>query len=138
MGRKSRKRQIAEEQSAYLAQRRREEAGTIATRYPHVRTVALELTFVDPDGLAETVTEALTREPKLPALFVFDCPYRECVGGGHDIDDAIDRALMERTREASGTHVCRGWQDASRIGKHRCQGEMRYVIGAEFVDTLER
>lgn len=135
MSRKSRRTDIAEQHSQYLSERRRQAAGTIATRYPHVRSVTLELTFVDHDGHAETAKQTDDRGPRHSALFIFDCPYWECVGGGHDLDDEIDQLLKDRVEESSGIHVCPGWQDPERVGKHRCFGELRYVVRAAYADA---
>jgi hypothetical protein len=56
-------------------------AGYIRDKYPYVKAVHFDLTFVDSDNQVPPIYKKLSLEPQQHAYFGFECPYWECVNG---------------------------------------------------------
>lgn len=92
------KRDIGEEYRLYQEQQERVRAGYIKDEYPQVRELTFQFTFRDPDPVWQKAyspwDKTMTLRPEHSALFRFDCPYRECVGGGFDLSSPV-RQMIE-------------------------------------------
>lgn len=120
--------------AAYVKHQKFVLAGYIKDRYPRVKTLTFELNYRDPDGLAQPSSKVYNWGPEHSALFRLECPYTECINGGHDLTKPISDMLNTRRSECSGTIYCKGWQDRRRIGKHRCLCELTYKVTATYND----
>ncbi len=102
--------------------------------YPKIKAIEFEMNYVDPDSLTAPSYKKHTLDPDKKAYFHFNCPYRECVDGGHDLSSIVQRMYDECIREESGELVCRGWQDETRINKHRCLCELNYKVIIDYYE----
>lgn len=115
----------------YKAEHKHQEfirAGYIKDRYPRVKILILELNYKDTNGLAQPFHKSYSLTPENSAFFKYNCPYRECIEGGHDLTQPISDMLKNNKVECSGKISCQGWQDRERIGKHRCLCELTYKV----------
>lgn len=113
--------------------RRSTAAKPIAVTFPRVQEVRIRLHFHDEGPVAPPDSEKeLTKSPQQKAVFFQRCRMRECEGGGHDLDVVV--ADMVRNEESSrdGQSRCQGWQDAERVGQHRCLNELTYAIEIDY------
>jgi hypothetical protein len=103
-------------------------AHAIRERFPGVVSITIQhaskIDFPSP-VYDEPVRETRTYGPEDPALFWHACVSRDCIEGsgaksGHDLTEEILGAIRAREAVIEGRSVCMGWQDASRIGQHRC------------------
>ena len=74
----------------------------------------------------------VVRVPENPVIPKFQCPYHECVGGGHDLSGAVKRLVQYQKGELSGRSLCRGGSDEERPDQYHCSGELIYKIQVEF------
>jgi len=113
----------------------RQSSPAIRDVFPGVEAVRINLTFKDPDGLADPKPMRLKFGPEQKAFFHLDCLFWECVRGGFDLGPAVRDAVRAQARSARGEQDCQGWQDPERIGKHRCWLKARYEIQIEYGST---
>ncbi len=106
--------------------------GYIRDKYPHVKALHFDLTFVDSDNQVPPINKKLSLGPQQHAYFGFECPYWECVGGGFDLQGVVDSMLRKKQPECSGELKCMGWQDLERVGKHHCYCILTYRVVAEY------
>lgn len=107
-------------------------AGKIKDSYPEVKELIFEFYFEDPDKLAKPSNKKFNREKEGSALFEFDCPYWECVGGGFDLSQPISNMIKYKNNECNGQIFCQGWQDRERINKYHCLCQLTYKITAKY------
>lgn len=128
----ARKKKTAEQVAIELKHLKMVHAGNLRDKYPHMRSLNCEFTFVDFDGQVKPSKKNYSLAPENSAMFEFDCPYWECVQGGFDLQGDIHRMLLSKQRDISGERICQGWQDQERIGKNRCNCKLTYRISAEY------
>ena len=102
--------------------------GLTEDRYPKIEAIKFEMNYIDPDLLTAPHSKNYIRYPSQSAYFFFDCPYYECVDGGHDLTSIVEKMNDECIKEQTGRLVCQGWQDKNRINKNRCLCELNYKI----------
>lgn len=103
---------------------------TIRERYPAVEVVEFQLEFVPRIGRPFTL--ARHRKPNHSALFLFDCPSGECVGGGFDLNPSVHAMLREKEHRTEGGLVCRGWTNGRWRNTVRCNHELHFVAWADY------
>lgn len=108
-------------------------AGRIKDRYPNVKSITLDMNYSDPDGFAMPHKRSIVMNNEDYAYFKFDCPYRECVNGGHDLNSVVSEMLKNNQEEIAGSLSCQGWQDEERINQHRCLCLLQYKIIIEYI-----
>lgn len=113
--------------------RRSTAAKPIAETLPNVLEVRLRLHFHDEGPVAPPDSEKeLTKSPQQKAIFFERCRMRECVSGGHDLDALVADMVRNEKSSQDGLSRCQGWQDAERVGQHRCLDELTYSIEIEY------
>jgi hypothetical protein len=133
MARKTRK-QKELENKAYLKQLEYLEMkgkGFIKDNYPDVESITFEMNYKDFDNMADLSPDKYEKRPENYAHFKFDCPCKECIDGGYDLDIIVDKIIKEN-KNNTGTIICKGWQDRERINKHRCWCELNYRIVVKY------
>ena len=109
-------------------------APLLKDRHPYVKAVRIEYSYEDFNGHEPPEPGVKKFSPESQAYFKVKCPYRECVKGGHDLNEAISKVFKKRETEASGEVVCMGWQDRERIGSHNCRLKMVYKVKVTYID----
>ncbi|MFH1063380.1 MAG: hypothetical protein V1747_10945 [Candidatus Omnitrophota bacterium] len=94
-------------------------APSISVAYPNTKSIEISIQFTDPDDKNQ-FTKNMTYKPDSKAYFQYDCPYRECINGGYDFKNLIEKAIQAPDRQAQEELACQGWQDRERINTHRC------------------
>jgi hypothetical protein len=119
------------EQQRELSRRKRASARTLATAFPAVEGIRVELTFEVLAGRAPTRQSHLMYPPA-PAYFQFDCPYGDC-DGGFDLNDAAVSMMTHSTPWAEGTLVCPGTRAGAGMSRQPCCLRTHYRIAVQYV-----
>ncbi len=85
---------------------KRREAGSIATHFPEVASIDMNMTY------NQTGTKSILRTfhftPSSYALFTVNCLRKDCVDGGFDLTQVITAMIRNRRVDAKGTLSCKG------------------------------
>jgi hypothetical protein len=97
-------------------------ATTIGERFPGIGELSLELRFTQAGGspLLSPYRQIYTAD--MQAFFELQCPSRDCVGGGFDLQQAVLNATRSRDGISQGLLRCHG--DSTRNGT--CSVEMTF------------
>ena len=104
----------------------------IGNSYPDIKRLIFELVFRDAEYLVDDRMVTIVRGPEDSSILKFQCPYHECMGGGHDLSGAVGQMAQYQKAELSARSLCRGWSDEARPDQYHCSGELIYKIQAEF------
>jgi hypothetical protein len=98
------------ERKQEIMQQRRE-AGSVATRFPEVASIIMNMTY-NQKG-AKSILRTFHYTPSSYAFFTVNCLRQECVDGGFDLTQIITAMIRDRRVDAKGSLNCKG-TDASR------------------------
>lgn len=110
-------------QRSYLA------VPTLGKQFPKVEEIAIELRFVDPDKKLTLSPYKRIFVSGMQAFFDFQCPIKECNGGGFNPTAEISKALGKSSAPYRGTMTCSGKRDRGDAGKC-CELELQYQVVA--------
>lgn len=119
------------EQQREQSRRKRASARTLASAFPAVECVRIELTFEVPEGRCPTPQSHLMYPPA-PTYFQFDCPYGDC-DGGFDLNDVAVSLMMQVAPRTEGTLVCPGSRPGPRVSRQPCALLAHYRIVVNYV-----
>jgi hypothetical protein len=100
---------------------------SLADRFARLKSLTVELSFYDPDGLARS--SQLKYKVNLinaKSVFRFNCPNNECVRGDFDLTENLVEAVASRQKVVTGEIACRGWRSKEMINSVRCANLLRY------------
>ncbi|NND64749.1 MAG: hypothetical protein HKM24_02185 [Gammaproteobacteria bacterium] len=103
-------------------------AKTMAMTFPQVKHLAINMSIRAPDNEIEPTMNGRSFSPDSIACFSFRCKNVECVHGGFDLQEEIERAIAEQQTEITGRRVCRGWRNKRLIEQQRCYYELNFKI----------
>jgi hypothetical protein len=110
-------------QRASERRRREDEAPRLKNEVPKLETLRLDISERQNGNVVPESTHIRRVQVEhAPALFVMPCHDRECKEGGHDVTEAILRALRGDQDRFEGTHICRG-----RVGDNECGRSLQYI-----------
>jgi hypothetical protein len=101
-------------------------AERLGDKYPHVSTLALNLSIRAPNNELEPTLNGRSFGADARAYFRFKCKNVECVDGGFDLSNDIEAMVARHVTEVSGRHVCQGWESRKTIGQRRCMYELNF------------
>ena len=96
--------QMMERKQELLQQRR--DAGSVATNYPEVTSIVMNMTY-NQKG-ARSILRTFHFTPDSYAFFIVNCLRKECVDGGFDLTQVINGMIRNHKVEAKGTISCEG------------------------------
>jgi hypothetical protein len=110
-------------QRASERRRREDEAARLKGEVPKLETLRLEIEEKQGGSIVPESTHIKRVQVEhAPALFALPCHDRECKEGGHDVTEAILRALRSGQTRFEGNHSCQG-----RLGEAECGRTLHYV-----------
>lgn len=115
-------REREERQRAYLA------TPLLAAQFPGLSELAVRMRFEDPEGKEKPQPYAQIFAPDMHAFFQFQCPLRECTGGGFDLSAVVPRGLSAKGAAHHGTMTCGGRRRRSHGGTDRCGLRLDYEL----------
>ncbi|MGH8481653.1 MAG: hypothetical protein ACRES8_04250, partial [Nevskiaceae bacterium] len=104
-------------------------APTIAQTFPGVDELAVRMRFDDPEGKVKPQPYAQVFSPDMQAFFQFQCPLRDCTGGGFDLTAAVPRGLARKGAVTAGSLVCSGKRKRPHGETSRCDLRLDYEFG---------
>lgn len=122
-----RKDSIESEGRRVLRTGREDAAGKFRDRAPDVTSLSLDIRAVGPLGVNDTHYIRRVVVGQASALFDIPCSDPECLGGGHDMTDAVLLALDARKEQFQGESSCHG-----RCGERECGQILRYAGAATY------
>jgi len=82
------------------------EAGSVATRFPEVASIIMNMTYKQ-NG-AKSILRTFHFSPESYAFFVVNCLRQDCVDGGFDLTQVITEMIRSRKADAKGALSCNG------------------------------
>jgi hypothetical protein len=86
--------------------RQRVEAGSVATRFPEVTSIIMNMTY-NQKG-TRSILRTFNFTPDSYAFFLVNCLRQDCVDGGFDLTHVITTMIRNRKEDAKGTLSCKG------------------------------
>ncbi len=86
--------------------RQRCETGSVATRFPEVANIIMNMTYKQ-NG-ARSILRTFHFTPNSYAFFVVNCLRQDCVDGGFDLTQVITEMIRDRRVDAKGALNCKG------------------------------
>jgi hypothetical protein len=80
------------------------EAGSVATRFPEVANIVMNMTYSEHG--AKSIIRTLHFTPSSYAFFIVNCLRKDCVDGGFDLTQAITTMIRNRGVEVKGSLSC--------------------------------
>jgi len=121
---------VIDQRQRELRQRSYQAAPSVAELFPALEELAVELRFVDPDGKVRPSPFTRIFVPDMQAFFEFQCPLRECSGGGFDLSQEIPRALGKGTSADHAVIRCKGRRDRPSSDEKHCLLELKFELTA--------
>ncbi|MEW6068797.1 MAG: hypothetical protein AB1610_10970 [Nitrospirota bacterium] len=84
----------------------RHEAGSVATHFPEVASIVMNMTY-NQRG-TKSILRTFKFTPNSYAFFIVNCLRQDCVGGGFDLTQVITAMIRNRKAEAKGALICKG------------------------------
>ena len=110
-------------------QRAYQSAKTVAGLFPGIEELTVEMRFSDPDRKLTPSPHRRIFVPGMQAFFDFQCPLKDCVGGGFDMSQAVPEALSrKKSRATAGKLSCQGKRKRAAAGESRCLLELDYHV----------
>lgn len=98
-------------------------------KFPHLKSLTLELTHYDADGASRLSQVKYTLNlAHARSLFHVDCSNSECVRGDFDLSDEIANAVAHARAAVTGELRCRGWRNKTTIDRVPCRKMLRYTL----------
>jgi hypothetical protein len=91
--------------------RQRHEAGSVATRFPEVASIIMNMTYNQKGTISILRTFHFT--PNSYAFFTVNCLRQGCVDGGFDLTQVITSMIRNRRVDAKGSLSCKGTYSSS-------------------------
>lgn len=104
----------------------------VGDKYPEVSKIAINLSIRAPFEKIEPTVRGFSMGADSMANFTFRCKNTECVDGGFDLSEEIDRVVKDYQTNAHGRRVCQGWDGKSNIGHQRCYYELNFIINVSY------
>lgn len=117
-------REREQRQRDYLA------APLISEMFPGVAELAVRMAFKDPEGKEKPQPYAQVFAPDMRAFFQFQCPLRQCTGGGFDLSAAVPR-LARKGSTSHGSLVCSGKRARTHGGSGPCGLQLDYEAATQ-------
>jgi len=118
---------------------RTQDSASVADKFPQLRSLRVDLTYVNTDGLSENNEIKYTVNlANAKSVFRFDCLNRECVGGDFDLSQVLTNAYAEHRTTVVGETRCQGWANKNTIGTVRCQNILRYKLSLGYEPASPR
>lgn len=84
----------------------RNEAGSVATNFPEVANIVMNMTYKQSG--AKSILRTFHFTPNSYAFFVVNCLRQDCVDGGFDLSQVITEMIRSRRVAGKGELSCKG------------------------------
>ncbi len=102
---------------------------SLAAKYPHLKSLTVDLGYYADDGLAcSSQIKYTVNLDHAKSVFRVGCHNQECVRGDFDLSEAIATALAEKQKSITGELCCQGWRNRAGIDTIPCRNLLRYRL----------
>src|SRR5437667_4575913 len=85
-----------------LQGQRLRDSGSLADKFPQLKSLTVDLTYYDPEGVTRNSQIKYTVNlANAKSLFRFDCQNDQCVSGDFDLSDELTSAVTARLKTAT-------------------------------------
>ena len=84
----------------------RRDAGSVATHFPEVATIVMNMTYSQRG--AKSIVRTFNFTPDSYAFFIVNCLRQDCVGGGFDLTQVVTAMIRNHRAEVKGALSCKG------------------------------
>lgn len=103
-------------------------APMVGKKFPGVSELTVAMRFSDPEGKVHPSPHKRLFAPEMQGFFEFQCPLKDCVGGGFNLTTAIPKAFSNRRTGSTGKMVCQGRREREGAADHTCRLELQYTV----------
>jgi hypothetical protein len=82
------------------------EAGSVATRFPEVASIDMNMTYSQKGS--RSILRTFHFAPSSYAFFVVNCLRQDCIDGGFDLTQVVTAMIRNRKADVKGTLSCKG------------------------------
>jgi hypothetical protein len=108
---------------------RTQASATLSEKFPHLKSLTVELSYFSPDGVSGNRQIKYTAHPAhAKSVLRFDCLNEECVRGDFDLSEALAQAVAAGQTTATGELRCQGWLSETTIANIRCHSILRFKL----------
>jgi len=104
----------------------------LSDKYPEVAKMGVNLSIRAPFEKIEPTVRGFSMGNDSMANFKFRCKNTECVDGGFDLTEEVDRMVSEYETSGHGRRVCQGWDGKDNVGHQRCYYELNFIINIDY------
>jgi hypothetical protein len=107
--------------------------GPISEYFPDVQSIEIKAHYTpEMTWHGEPGDKVRSYTPTSKAYFKMDCPWEDCVAGGLDLASQVRTMIREKVELKSDRTFCDGWQDESRVGRHKCLLDWSYSVSIRY------
>jgi hypothetical protein len=107
---------------------------SLAQKFPKLKTLRVDLSYFDPDGLTRTgELKYKVNVVHAKSIFSFVCQSGECLAGNFDLSEALTHAVTHRRKSVEGEIRCEGTRERPKEGKKPCHNLLRYKLTLGYV-----
>jgi hypothetical protein len=105
------------------------ESISLAHKFPKLKSLKVDLTYFEPDGLTRTgEMRYKVNVEHAKSVFSFVCQSGECLAGDFDLSDAVAEAVAKRRKAVEGELRCQGTRVRPKEDKRPCRNMLRYKL----------
>ena len=109
------------------------DSGSLAARFPKLKSLKADLTYHPPDGVARSAQiKYAVNLDHAKSVFRFDCLNKECICGDFDLSELLAQAVAKRHTTLIGEMRCQGWRNKDSIETVCCGNILRYKLSLAY------
>ena len=113
---------------------RANESASLAEKFPRLKSLKVDLSYFEPDGLSQTGELRYTvNVAHAKSMFSFVCQSGECLGGDFDLSNAVAEAVTKRSKIVEGEIRCQGTRSRPKEVAKPCHNMLRYKLTLGYV-----
>jgi hypothetical protein len=113
---------------------RANESASLAEKFPKLKSLKVDLSYFDPDGLTRTgELRYKVNVEHAKSAFSFVCQSGDCLAGDFDLSNAVAEAVTKRRRTAEGEIRCEGTRGKPTEARMPCHNLLRYKLTLGYV-----
>jgi hypothetical protein len=113
---------------------RANESASMAEKFPKLKSLQVNLTYFEPDGLSRTgEMRYKVNVEHAKSAFSFVCQSGECLAGDFDLSNAVAEAVAKRRKTVEGEVRCEGTRPKTKEDRRPCHNLLRYKLTLGYV-----
>lgn len=109
-------------------------SASLAEKFPKLKSLKVDLTYFDPDGLNKTgELRYKVNVEHAKSVFSFVCQSAECLAGDFDLSEVVTQAVAKRRKAVEGEIRCPGTRIKSKEDKRPCHNLLRFKLTLGYV-----